>query len=54
LTFLPLVHTEEVTGSISVSPTQLIGQLRMAGARCGTAFYRPGHWGVTNRYPVVT
>ena len=28
LTFLPLVHTEEVTGSIPVSPTQLTGQLR--------------------------
>jgi hypothetical protein len=28
LIFLPLVHTEEVTGSIPVSPTQLTGQSR--------------------------
>jgi hypothetical protein len=32
-----LVHTEEVTGSIPVSPTQLTGQLRS----CGWPFLMP-------------
>jgi hypothetical protein len=31
LTFLPLVHTEEVTGSIPVSPTQLSGRFPITG-----------------------
>ena len=37
MTFLPLVHTEEVTGSIPVSPTQLSGQLRS----CSWPFLMP-------------
>jgi len=34
---MQLVHTEEVTGSIPVSPTQLTGQLRS----CGWPFLLP-------------